>query len=302
MSTQNTAFHSGFVTIAGRPNVGKSTLMNCILGEKLAIVSNKPQTTRNTITGILTRESFQAVFIDTPGIHAPKSKLGASMVKMAESASSEVDVILFLIEPHAKPSESERAIAQKLAKANAPVFLVINKIDTVKKADVLAVIDAYKEICNFAEIVPISALRAENVDELLEAIRRYLPVGPKYFPDDMITDRPERFIAAEMIREKALYVLQEEVPHGIAVEIMSVKPREGQSMIDLDATIYCERDSHKGIVIGKRGATLKEIGSQARRDLERLFGAKINLQLWVRVKKNWRDSDFYIKSFGYDNE
>ena len=296
------AFHSGFVTIAGRPNVGKSTLMNCILGEKLAIVSNKPQTTRNTITGILTRDSFQAVFIDTPGIHAPKSKLGTSMVKMAESAASDVDVILFLIEPHAKPSESERAIAQKLAKANAPIFLVINKIDTVKKADVLAVIDAYKEICKFAEIVPISALKAENVDELLEAIRRYLPVGPKYFPDDMITDRPERFIAAEMIREKALYVLQEEVPHGIAVEIMAVKAREGQSMIDLDATIYCERESHKGIVIGKRGATLKEIGSQARRDLERLFGAKINLQLWVRVKKNWRDSDFYIKSFGYDKE
>ena len=300
----NTAFHSGFVTIAGRPNVGKSTLMNCILGEKLAIVSNKPQTTRNKITGILTREDYQAIFIDTPGIHAPKSKLGTSMVKMAETAASEVDVILFLIEPHAKPSESERAIAQKLAKTNAPVFLVINKIDTVKKADVLLVIDAYKEICNFAEIVPISALQAENVDELLSAIRRYLPVGPKYFPDDMLTDRPERFIAAEMIREKALYVLQEEVPHGIAVEIMSVKPREGAAgnIIDLDATIYCERDSHKGIVIGKRGATLKEIGSQARRDLERLFGGKINLQLWVRVKKNWRDSEFYIKSFGYDND
>jgi len=294
-------FHSGFVTIAGRPNVGKSTLMNCILGEKLAIVSNKPQTTRNKIQGILTREDFQAVFIDTPGIHTPKSKLGASMVKMAESAASEVDCILFLVEPHEKPSDSEKKIAAKLAQANVPVFLVINKIDTVTKAEVLPVIDAYKEICKFAEIIPISALRAENIDELLDTVRRYLPPGPKYFPEDMITDRPERFIAAEMIREKALYVLQEEVPHGIAVEIMSVKTRDG-GMVDLDATIYCERDSHKGIVIGKRGATLKEIGSQARRDLERLFGAKVNLQLWVRVKKGWRDSDFYIKNFGYDNE
>jgi len=295
-------FRSGFVTIAGRPNVGKSTLMNCILGEKLAIVSNKPQTTRNKITGIYTRNEAQIIFIDTPGIHTPKSKLGSAMVKMAESAASDVDCILFLVEPHDKPSDSERAIAAKLAKAKTPVFLVINKIDTVPKANVLAVIDAYKALCDFAEIVPISALKAENVDELLAAIRKYLPVGPKYFPEDMITDRPERFIAAEMIREKALYVLQEEVPHGIAVEIMSVRPREGQEMLDIDATIYCERDSHKGIVIGKQGATLKEIGSQARRDLERLFGSKVFLQLWVRVKKNWRDSDFYVKSFGYDKE
>ena len=299
---ENKTFHSGFVTIAGRPNVGKSTLMNCILGEKLAIVSNKPQTTRNKITGILTREDYQVIFIDTPGIHTPKSKLGESMVKMAESAAADVDCILFLVESHEKPSDSERAIAQKLAKSKAPVFLVINKIDTVTKANILTIIDAYKEICDFAEIVPISALRNENVDELLLAIRRYLPAGPKFFPDDMLTDRPERFVAAEMIREKALYVLQEEVPHGIAVEITAVRPREGQDMLDIDATIYCERDSHKGIVIGKKGATLKEIGTQARRDLVRLFGSKVNLQLWVRVKKNWRDSDFYVKSFGYENE
>ena len=299
----NKEFHSGFVTIAGRPNVGKSTLMNCILGEKLAIVSNKPQTTRNKITGILTKDDAQMIFIDTPGIHTPKSKLGASMVKMAETAASDVDVVLFLVEPHEKPSDSERAIAARLAKSKAPVFLVINKIDTVTKAEVLPVIDAYKEICAFAEIVPISALRAENVDELLNTVKRYLPVGPKYFPDDMLTDRPERFIAAEMIREKALYVLQDEIPHGIAVEINAVRPREGQdNLLDLDATIYCERESHKGIVIGKQGATLKEIGTQARRDLQRLFGSKVNLQLWVRVKKNWRDSDFYIKSFGYENE
>jgi len=299
----NNEFHSGFVTIAGRPNVGKSTLMNCILGEKLAIVSNKPQTTRNKITGILTKDDVQMIFIDTPGIHTPKSKLGASMVKMAETAASDVDVVLFLVEPHEKPSDSERAIAAKLAKSKAPVFLIINKIDTVTKAEVLPVIDAYKEICAFAEIVPISALRAENVDELLSTIKRYLPIGPKYFPEDMITDRPERFIAAEMIREKALYVLQDEVPHGIAVEITAVRPREGQdNLLDMDATIYCERETHKGIIIGKQGATLKEIGTQARRDLQRLFGSKVNLQLWVRVKKNWRDSDFYIKSFGYDNE
>jgi len=296
-------FHSGFVTIAGRPNVGKSTLMNCVLGEKLAIVSNKPQTTRNKITGIHTTDDVQMIFIDTPGIHTPKSKLGESMVKMAETAASDVDVVLFLVEPHEKPSDSERAIAAKLAKSKAPVFLVINKIDTVTKAEVLPVIDTYKEICDFAEIVPISALRAENVDELLSAIKRYLPVGPKYFPDDMITDRPERFIAAEMIREKALYVLQDEIPHGIAVEITAVRPREGQeNLLDMDATIYCERESHKGIVIGKQGTVLKEIGTQARRDLQKLFGSKVNLQLWVRVKKNWRDSDFYIKSFGYDND
>lgn len=292
-------FKSGFVTIVGRPNVGKSTLMNCLIGEKLAIISNKPQTTRNKIQGILTRDAYQIIFIDTPGIHTPKSKLGESMVKMAESSVSEVDVILFLVAPSEGISDVNREIAEKLAKTNTPVFLVINKIDTVEKPAVLTIINKYKEICSFAEIIPISALKAENTDDLLTTIEEYLPNGPQYFPPDMVTDQPERFIVSEIVREKALYLLQEEVPHGIAVEVTAMKKRQDRNLMDVEATIYCEKDSHKGMIIGKKGAMLKEIGTKARVDISRIFATPINLQLWVKVKKDWRDSDFFIKNFGY---
>lgn len=298
----NKNFKSGFVTIIGRPNVGKSTLMNCLVGEKLAIISSKPQTTRNKIQGILTRDHFQIIFIDTPGIHKPKSKLGESMVKMAETSINEVDAILFLVAPNEKINESDMEIAKKLSKADAPVFLVINKIDTVQKPDILTVIDKYKEICGFAEIIPISALKAENTRDLLSTIEKYLPEGPQYFPADMVTDQPERFIVAEIIREKALYLLQEEVPHGIAVEIMSMKTRPDKDLIDIEATVYCEKESHKGMIIGKQGAALKEIGTRARTDITRIFATPVNLQLWVKVKKNWRDNDFFIKNFGYKQD
>jgi GTP-binding protein Era len=295
-------FHSGFVSLIGRPNVGKSTLMNCLIGEKIAIMSGKPQTTRNQIQSILTTEDSQIIFIDTPGIHKPKSKLGSYMVKSAESTFSNVDVILYLIEPYEKIKDSDMAILDKLRGTKTPVFLLINKIDTVDKSQLLTVMDAYRKQLDFAEIIPISALKSQNKDTLLDTIRKYLPEGPKYFPDDMITDQPERQIVAELIREKALKLLQEEIPHGIAIEITSMKKRDKTDMVDIEATIYCERDSHKGIIIGKQGAMLKKIGSNARYDIERLLGSPVNLQLWVKVKKDWRDSDFLLKNFGYDSK
>lgn len=294
-------FCSGFVSLIGRPNVGKSTLMNCLIGEKIAIISNKPQTTRNRIQAIYTEDEFQAVFIDTPGIHKPKSKLGDYMLRCAETTLNEVDVILLLIEPLEKINPNDAIIIDKLNKVKTPVFLIINKIDTIRKDELLKVIDAYKETYNFSEIIPVSALKAENTQELIEAIKRYLPEGPKYFPEDMVTDQPERQLCAEIIREKALYNLQDEIPHGIAVEITDMKSRENKPMIDIDAVIYCEKDSHKGMIIGKQGAMLKKIGSGARRDIERLLGSPVNLQLWIKVKKNWRDNDFLLKSFGYHN-
>jgi GTP-binding protein Era len=296
----NNKFRSGFVSLIGRPNVGKSTLMNCLIGEKIAIMSGKPQTTRNQIQAILTTDACQIVFIDTPGIHKPKSKLGNYMVKSAESTFSNVDVILYLIEPYEKIKDSDMAIIEKLKGTKTPVFLLINKIDTVDKSQLLSVMDAYRKQFDFAEIIPISALKSQNKDTLLEAIRKYLPEGPKYFPEDMITDQPERQIVAELIREKALKLLQEEIPHGIAIEITSMKQRDKSDMVDIEATIYCERDTHKGIIIGKQGSMLKKIGSNARYDIERLLGSSVNLQLWVKVKKDWRDSDFLLKNFGYD--
>ena len=251
-------FYSGFVSLVGRPNVGKSTLMNRLIGEKIAIISNKPQTTRNRVQSILTKDDFQIVFIDTPGINKPRHKLGEFMVKSAETTLNEVDAVLMLIEPADRVLEADRLIIEKFSKIKSPVILVINKVDSTDKERVFKVIDNYRKLYDFAEIVPISALEGTNTDELLEVIKKYLPEGPQYFPSDMITDQPERQIAAEIIREKALRLLQEEIPHGIAVEIMEMKKRPEGNMVDVRATIYCEKDSHKGIIIGKHGAMLKK--------------------------------------------
>ena len=295
-------FHSGFVSLVGRPNVGKSTLMNCLVGEKIAITSHKPQTTRNKITSILTKDDFQCVFLDTPGIHKPKHKLGEYMVRSAETTLGEVDVILMLIEPTDTVMEADQYVIERLKSTKTPVILVINKIDTVEKDSLLSVIETYSKLYDFADVVPISAMKGKNTDTLLEVIRNYLPEGPQYFPEDMVTDQPERQIVSEIIREKALYLLQDEIPHGIAVEITAMKKRPDQDMVDVQATIYCERDSHKGIIIGKRGSMLKKIGSTARYEIERLLGSPIYLQIWVKVKKDWRDSDFLLKNFGYDKK
>lgn len=293
-------FKSGFVTLIGRPNVGKSTLMNMLIGEKISIISSKPQTTRNKIQTILTTDNAQVIFIDTPGLHTAKSKLGEYMVKSAETTMNDVDLVLYLIEPFEKIKDSDKAILERLKNVTTPVFLVINKIDTVNKEDLFKVISAYKEVYDFKEIIPISALKQQNKKDLLEYIERYLPEGPQYFPEDMITDQPEKQIVSEIIREKALYLLQEEIPHGIAVEVTSMKVRKNKNMYDIDATIYCERESHKGIIIGKQGTMLKKIGTNARKDIQRFLGASVNLQLWIKVKKGWRDNDFLLKNFGYD--
>lgn len=295
-------FYSGFVSLVGRPNVGKSTLMNRLIGEKIAIISNKPQTTRNRVQSILTKDGFQIVFIDTPGIHRPRHKLGEYMVKSAETTLNEVDAVLMLIEPTDKILEADRLIIEKFAKVKSPVILVINKIDTVDRERVFKVIDEYRKLYDFAEIVPISAFEGTNTDELLSVIRKYLPEGPRYFPSDMVTDQPERQIASEIIREKALRLLEDEIPHGIAVEITEMKKRKEGNLVDVRATIFCEKDSHKGIIIGKHGDMLKKIGTKARGDIERLLGSPIYLELWVKVKKDWRDSDFLLKNFGYDSK
>lgn len=295
-------FKSGFVTLIGRPNVGKSTLMNRLIGQKIAITSNKPQTTRNRIQTVYTSEEGQIVFIDTPGIHKAKNKLGEYMVTVAERTLNEVDVILWLVEPSTFIGAGECHIAEQLNKTKTPVILVINKIDTVKKEEILVFIDAYKDICSFAEIVPCSALNGENTDEIIASIMKYLPEGPQFYDADTITDQPERQIVSELVREKALRLLNEEIPHGIAVAIEQMKEREGGRLMDIHATIVCERDSHKGIIIGKKGSMLKKIGTQAREEIENLLDMKVNLQLWVKVKKDWRDSDFLIKNFGYDKK
>ena len=292
-------YKSGFVTLIGRPNVGKSTLMNRLIGQKIAITSNKPQTTRNRIQTVYTCDEGQIIFLDTPGIHKAKNKLGEYMVSVAERTLKEVDVILWLVEPSTFIGAGEQHIAEQLRSVKTPVFLVINKIDTVEKAEILKFIAAYKDIVDFAEIIPVSALKGEKTDDLLQAMMKYLPTGPQYYDEDTITDQPERQIVAEMIREKALRNLSDEIPHGIAVAIDRMHERPNGSIIDIDATIVCERNSHKGIIIGKQGAMLKKIGSQARADMEALLDCKVNLKLWVKVKKDWRDSDFLIKNFGY---
>ena len=293
-------YKSGFVTLIGRPNVGKSTLMNYLIGQKIAITSNKPQTTRNRIQTVLTTDEGQIVFVDTPGIHKAKNKLGEYMVNVAERTLNEVDVVLWLVEPSTFIGAGEKHIVEQLGRVKTPVVLVINKVDMVKKEEVLTFIDAYRKIYDFAAIVPVSARSGENTDELVKVIMKFLPYGPQFYDEDTITDQPERQIVAELIREKALHALSDEIPHGIAVAIDSMKYRK--KIVDIDATIICERDSHKGIIIGKQGAMLKKIGSTARFEIEKMLDLKVNLKLWVKVKKDWRDSDFLIKNFGYNKE
>ncbi len=298
----DTNYKSGFVTLIGRPNVGKSTLMNHLIGQKIAITSNKPQTTRNRIQTVYTCDEGQIIFVDTPGIHKAKNKLGEYMVSVAERTLSEVDVILWLVEPTTYIGAGERHIAEQLKRVKTPVVLVINKIDTVKREEILKFIDTYKDVCEFADIVPCSALKGDNTQALIDVIMKYLPYGPQFYDEDTVTDQPERQIVAELIREKALRLLDEEIPHGIAVSIEQMKERRHGHIIDIDATIICERDSHKGIIIGKQGSMLKKIGSKAREEIENLLDMKVNLQLWVKVKKDWRDSDFLIKNFGYNKK
>ncbi len=291
-------FKSGFVTLIGRPNVGKSTLMNRLIGQKIAITSNKPQTTRNRIQTVLTLEEGQIVFLDTPGIHKAKNKLGDYMVNVAESTLNEVDVVLWLVEPSDYIGAGEKHIVEQLKKTKTPVILVINKTDTVKKDELLGFIDIYRKEMDFAEIVPVSALKGDNTDTLITQIMKYLPYGPAFYDEDTITDQPMRQIVAELIREKALRLLEDEIPHGIAVSIEQMKDKG--SICHIEATICCERDSHKGIIIGKGGQMLKKIGSAARYEIEKMLEQQVNLQLWVKVKKDWRDSDFLLKNFGYN--
>ena len=293
-------FKSGFVTLIGRPNVGKSTLMNYLIGQKIAITSNKPQTTRNRIQTVLTTDEGQIVFIDTPGIHKAKNKLGEYMVNVAEKTLNEVDVVLWLVEPTTFIGAGEQHIAKQLQRVKTPVILVINKVDSVKREEILPAIAAYKDIYDFADIVPVSARSGDNTDELLRVIMKYLPYGPQFYDEDTVTDQPERQIVAELIREKALHSLQDEIPHGIAVAIDRMKMQN--KVMHIDATIICERDSHKGIIIGKQGSMLKKIGSTARYEIERMLDCKVNLKLWVKVKKDWRDSEFLMKNFGYREE
>lgn len=290
-------YKAGFAALIGRPNVGKSTLMNRMIGQKIAITSNKPQTTRNRIQTVYTSDEGQIVFLDTPGIHKAKNKLGNYMVTVAEHTIRDVDVVLWIVEPTTYIGAGEQHIIEVLKKCKTPVILVINKVDTVKKEEVLLFIDAYRKEMDFEEIVPVSALKGDNVQVLLSCIMKYLPYGPAFYDEDTITDQPERQIVAELIREKALRCLEDEIPHGIAVSIEQMKERK--NLIDIEATIICERDSHKGIIIGKSGSMLKKIGSRAREDIEKLLECKVNLQLWVKVKKDWRDSDFLLKNFGY---
>lgn len=293
---------SGFVTLIGRPNVGKSTLMNHLIGQKIAITSDKPQTTRNRIQTVYTDERGQIVFLDTPGIHKAKNRLGEYMVNVAEHTLKEVDLILWLVEPTTFIGAGERHIAEQLRKTSAPVILVMNKIDTVKRQEeILTYIDAYKDICDFAEIVPVSALKEKNTDLLLNLMFQYLPYGPEFYDEDTVTDQPMRQIAAELIREKALRLLDDEIPHGIAVTIEKMQERKN-GIMDIEATIICERESHKGIIIGKGGSMLKRIGSAARREIERMMDIQVNLQLWVKVRREWRDSDILMKNYGYNGK
>jgi GTP-binding protein Era len=294
----NKEFKSGFATLIGRPNVGKSTLMNHLIGQKIAITSNKPQTTRNRIQTMYTDEDCQIIFVDTPGIHKAKNKLGTYMVDVAEHTMGEVDVILWLVEPTTFIGAGERHILQQLKQVKTPVILIINKIDTVKKEEVLKFIDVYRREYDFAEIIPVSALKEMNLDSVISSVKKYLPYGPMYYDEDTVTDQPMRQIVAELIREKALRLLSDEIPHGIAVTVEKMSERQ-DGLYDIEATIVCERDSHKGIIIGKGGAMLKKIGSSARTEIENMMEARVNLQLWVKVRKEWRDSDLYLKNYGY---
>lgn len=292
-------FKSGFVSIVGRPNVGKSTLMNNVVGEKIAIMSDKPQTTRNTIQAVYTDEEAQVVFLDTPGIHKPKNKLGEFMVKSATDAFKNVDLVLFVVDESKKIGPGDRKIIDDLKNVKTPVVLVLNKIDQLNEEELFDLMKMYNAEGIFEQIVPISALKGRNINELLKVIKKHLEEGPQYFPDYMITDQPERVLVSELIREKVLHYVHDEVPHGVAVEIERMKSRQDKEIVDISAVIYCERDSHKGIIIGKNGRKLKGIGKSARSDIELLLGSQANLQLWVKVKENWRNLQNYVSNFGY---
>ena len=292
-------FKSGFVSIVGRPNVGKSTLMNNVVGEKIAIMSDKPQTTRNTIQAVYTDEEAQVVFLDTPGIHKPKNKLGEFMVKSATDAFKNVDLVLFVVDESKKIGPGDRKIIDDLKNIKTPVVLVLNKIDQLNEEELFDLMKMYNAEGVFEQIVQISALKGRNINELLKVIKSHLEEGPQYFPDYMITDQPERVLVSELIREKVLHYIHDEVPHGVAVEIERMKSRKDKEIVDISAVIYCERDSHKGIIIGKNGRKLKGIGKSARADIELLLGSQANLQLWVKVKENWRNLQNYVSNFGY---
>jgi len=293
-------FKSGFVTIIGRPNVGKSTLINAIAGEKVAIISDKPQTTRNTIKAVITREDCQIVFIDTPGIHKPKTKLGEYMVNIAVGTLNEVDAVLFVVEAtDERPGTGDMHIIKQLKAINTPVILVVNKIDLIRKEQLFSLISSFKAAMDFKAYIPISAQKNEGVDVIFEEVKDMLSEGPKYFPDDILTDQPERALVAELIREKILHLINEEIPHGIGVELISFKERDNKDLIDIQANIYCERDSHKGIIIGKDGKMLKRIGTLSREEMENLLGTKVFLQLWVKVKPDWRNSGNMLRTLGY---
>ncbi|MDX8359551.1 GTPase Era [Cytobacillus sp. IB215316] len=297
-----TKYHSGFVSIIGRPNVGKSTFLNHVIGQKIAIMSDKPQTTRNKIQGVYTEDHSQIIFIDTPGIHKPKHKLGDFMMKVAQDTLREVDIVLFMVNAVEGIGRGDEYIIERLQAVNTPVFLVVNKIDEIHPDDLLPLIKQYETKYAFKEIVPISALQGSNVETLLDQIKKYLPEGPQYYPEDQVTDHPERFIIAELIREKALHLTREEIPHSIAVVIDGIQRRENNNAIYISATIIVERSSQKGIVIGKQGKMLKEIGKRARHDIETLLGTKVFLELWVKVQKDWRNKLTHIRDFGFNEE
>ncbi|WPK11557.1 GTPase Era [Lysinibacillus louembei] len=300
MQQANNPYKSGFISIIGRPNVGKSTFLNRVIGQKIAIMSDKPQTTRNKVQGVLTQDDSQMIFIDTPGIHKPKHKLGEFMLKVSKNTLREVDVILFMVNAEQKIGKGDEFILELLAGNQTPVFLVINKIDQVHPDELITIIESYKDKYPFSEIVPISALQGNNVENLLTKLEEYLPEGPQYYPADQVTDHPERFIISELIREKVLHLTREEIPHSIAVVIDKIKrDEENENMIRVQATIMVERDSQKGIVIGKRGALLKEVGTLARKDIEMLLGSKVYLELWVKVQKDWRNKQTHLRDFGF---
>lgn len=293
---------SGFVSIIGRPNVGKSTLMNRIIGQKIAITSNKPQTTRTKIQTVFTDERGQIIFVDTPGIHKAFNKLGEYMVDIATKSIEDVDIVIWIVEPDKSIGKTENEIAAKLQKINARKILVINKIDTVNKDELIKLIDMYKDVCPYDEIIPISAIKGNGISDLMDNIFKLLPIGPMYYEEDTLTDQPMRQIVSEYIREKILKNLRDEIPHGVAVLIDSMKKRDNKDLYDIDATIVCEKDSHKGMIIGKKGDMLKKIGMDSRKEIEKLLSAKVNLKLWIKVKKNWRESDKLISNFGFKKD
>ncbi|MGX9135311.1 GTPase Era [Rummeliibacillus sp. JY-2-4R] len=299
---ENKGFKSGFVTIVGRPNVGKSTFLNNVIGQKIAIMSDKPQTTRNKVQGVYTTDDSQMIFIDTPGIHKPKHKLGEFMLKVSKNALREVEAIMFMVNATQKLGAGDKYVMEMLKGTKTPVFLVVNKIDAVHPDELLEIIESYKNEFEFAEIIPISALQGNNVQQLLDTLKKYLPEGPQYYPADQVTDHPERFIIAELIREKVLHLTRDEVPHSIAVEIEKIAKDENKDLVRINASIIVERDSQKGIVIGKRGALLKEIGTRARKDIETLLGSRVYLELWVKVQKDWRDRASQLRDYGYRDD